>query len=215
MRNQNYMLNSHLITKIDSTNCLDFFAIFSKLSLRAEEDKKSKLSNYSVENWDQNPESLVYTLTKEKRFDEPNGFFQMIHDGKGEPIACGGCYRSDWSKDIWVAGVRTWTNPKYRKDWWHGNILLPNQLKKIEESQGKAMVFTFNEYNKNLLNLLHRISINRTVSLGSNNSDFYKSIHICSDQYQIRATKQKIAVKLITITFEEFLSDYSPPRFKL
>lgn len=207
------MKNSHFqVQQIDSSNFMNFSSFFKKISAAAELDQKSKKDNYKWEHWEENRHSLLSTIVLDRRFDFPNGNFHLIHDGS-EPIACSGSYKSDWSKDIWVCGVRTWTNPLFRTDWWQGKLLLPLEAEMALQRQAKAIVLTFNESSEPLRQFLKRIARGQAVSLGSSSAEFYKDLIFLEDDFLIKETKQKIAVRLIALDVNEFKQNYLPEKY--
>lgn len=199
------------LVRIDSTNFIDYADYFQKIAHAADLDPKSKKENYVWNDWENNVHSFGHALGVEKRFDPPTGFFHLIHN-QIEPIACSGCYQSDWSKEVWIGGVRTWTHPNFRKDWWHGKHLLPLESEEALQCGAKAFVLTFNQSSTNLWSFLRRISMSQAVSLGSKAADFYKDLIFLDDDFVIRNTQQKIAVRLFSLSKEEFLKNHLPKR---
>jgi hypothetical protein len=74
-------------------------------------------------------------------------------------------------------------------------------------------MFTFNLYNEWLIKFLKRIKNGKAVTLGEKNSQFYKDLIFFDNIYHINNTKQKIAVKLIDCTIEEFKQKYLPKEY--
>ena len=195
------------ILEIDSTNWLEYENVLKEICKLSEQDYSTASKNIHWENWDKTPASLMYCIVKKKRFD--NGkFFILLKDNK--PIAASGCYLSPWSNDVMIIGSRTWTALEERDEWWQGDYLLPRQYEEAKKFKSKVVMFTFNLYNEWLIKFLKRIKNGKAVTLGEKNSEFYKDLIFFDNIYNINNTKQKIAVKLIDCTIEEFKQKYLP-----
>ena len=169
------------------------------------------MNNFKTwKNWEMNSSSLMYAIAIEKRFDHPLGLFNVLTIDD-EPVACGGCSVSDWSNQVMVLGVRTWTNPKNRDYWWHGDILLPLQFEFAKSFGCVAAALTFNEYSAPLKKFIHRIIQGKAVSLGAKNSNFYKDLIFYNQNFLIKNTIQTIAIKLLNCTQVEFEKKHFPP----
>jgi hypothetical protein len=198
------------ILELDSKNWLDHKIVLEKICKLSEQDFSKASENIHWENWQNKPGSLMYCLVKKKRFD--NGkFFILLKDN--EPIASSGCYFSTWSDDIMVIGSRTWTSLTERDEWWQGDYLFPKQFEEAKKLKSKALVFTFNLYNEWLIKFLKRIKEGKAVTLGEKNSKFYKDLIFLDNIYIINNTKQKIAIKLLECTLDEFKEKYLPKEY--
>lgn len=182
---------------------------FCKLS---DNDESPAARNLTWHDWQNNLGSLMYTLVHGKRYDEGQGQFNLLYKD-GLPIASSGCYVSDWSDKVLVMGARTWTSPDHRNTWWHGDYLLPMQVDVAKRLNCKAVVFTFNDYNSWLLKFINRASKGKAVTFGYKHSDFYKDFIVYDKGYNVKHTKQTLAVKLINCTQQEFEQNYLPPRY--
>jgi hypothetical protein len=71
-------------------------------------------------------------------------------------VACSGVYISEFSKDIVIAGVRTWVNKNYRHLTLNRDYLLAEQKKWAIDRNAKIIALSFNEYNKNIIQIFKR-----------------------------------------------------------
>ena len=101
--------------------------------------------------WENKPHTLPYILKNTAQFSD-NGQLSMVFDDD-ILIAVGGVYVSDFSKDVALAGVRTWVDKKYRNQQIIRNFVLPANKQWVRQRQVPVIALTFNEYNKNLIKL--------------------------------------------------------------
>lgn len=203
-------MNDIKVISIDSFNWQKYEDILKKICKLSEEDKSLASKNVNWKDWQNNKSSLMYSIVKKKRFDKGK-FFVLLKDEI--PITASGCYISPWSNDVMILGSRTWTNLNERKKWWQGDYLLPKQFEEAKKLNVKAVVFTFNLYNEWLIKFLKRVKDKKAVTLGKKNSDFYNDLIFLDDTYDINNTKQKIAVKLINCSLEEFKQKHLPKEY--
>lgn len=201
------------VVSVHSENWKEFYVELKEFCTAADQDSSIAARNLEWTNWEENPGSLMHTLVIQKRYDPPGGMFDLVMVN-GEPVACSGCYLSDWSDRVLVMGVRTWTKPNARNTWWHGDLLLPRQIELAKELDCAAAVMSFNEYNDWLEKFLKRIASGKAVTLGYKHPDFYKDFVFLDGFYKIKHTKQTVAAKLLTCTLEEFKNKYSPPEYE-
>lgn len=201
------------IETINSKNWLDYSADLEYFCSLADQDPSEAARNLTWNNWETNKSSLLYTLVNEGRYDPGKGQFDLLYKDNS-PVACSGCYVSDWSDEVLIMGVRTWTRLGYRNTWWHGDFLLPRQVDVANELGCKAVMFTFNEYNNWLSKFIERASKGKAVTFGYKHSDFYKDFIIYNKGYNIKYTRQSLAVKLLNCTQQEFEENYLPPEFE-
>lgn len=127
---------------------------FSFLRSTQQYDSPATVNMWS-DNWQSKKETLPYLLEKTNRFDGVNGEFHIFYDD-ASPIACGGVYISSFSKFIGIAGVRTWVDPTYRHRSILREFMLPIHKQWCNNSNLKAVAVTFNQYNKNLIQVFKR-----------------------------------------------------------
>lgn len=203
-------MNGIKVISIDSFNWQNHEDILKKICKFSEKDNSLASKNVNWNNWQNTKSSLMYSIVKKKRFDKGK-FFVLLQDEI--PIAASGCYISPWSDDIMILGSRTWTNLNERKKWWQGDYLLPKQFEEAKKLNVKAIVFTFNLYNEWLIKFLKRVKDKKAVTLGNKNSSFYNDLIFLDNVYNINNTKQKIAVKLINCSLQEFKQKYLPKEY--
>lgn len=167
-------------------------------STQQEKDKKAS-ANMWHEDWCSRPETLPYILEKTDRF-RNKGLFNILFDKK-TVVGCSGVYTSNFSRDIAIAGTRTWINKDYRNRLISREILLPYEKKWAINNNFKAIILTFNDYNKNLIQLWNRTRLgeNRTER---NLSHFgYNGIEIVPYPVEIQYTKQYVICEKLDITW--------------
>jgi hypothetical protein len=200
------------ISRIDKTNFESHHDDLLTICRAAELDSHPMAKNYVLDNWENNPASLLYLITKSKRYDHGCFFMLYYHD---EPIAVSGCYQSDWSSMVMILGSRTYTVPSQRTDWWHSKYLLPQQQDYAESHGYRVTLMSFENDSDILFQFIDRITKKKTVVLGHRNPDFYHKFQSVPGKFMIKNTAQKIVVSLIGDTsLEDFYRYYKPPEFK-
>jgi hypothetical protein len=106
-------------------------------------------------NWDNNPSTLPYILEIEQRFSGSNGEFFILFFNNNI-VGCSGIYKSQFDKNIGIAGVRTWIADSYRNNSINREYLLPTQKQWAKDNNCKIVALTFNEYNKNIIQIFKR-----------------------------------------------------------
>lgn len=144
---------------------------------------KNYVSPAAVNMWDDNwkikKETLPYLLENTNRFDGINGEFYIFYDNT-TLIACGGVYISSFNNCIGIAGVRTWVDTKYR----HSSILresmLPVHKQWCVDRDIKIVSLTFNQYNKNLIQVFKRNRLGETFHRTTTRQEhhlFFNGLH--------------------------------------
>jgi hypothetical protein len=173
--------------------------------LKSTQQKKSPASvNMWNEQWKTKPETLPFLLENTKRFNGTNGEFHILYDNK-IPIACGGVYISEFSKYIALVGVRTWVSDEYR----HASILrefiLPFQKKWCIENNIKIAALSFNEYNKNLIQVFKRRRLGESTDrLNSRQPHhlFFNGVNEVPYPVVIQYTSQWVIYEQLDLNFE-------------
>lgn len=149
-------------------------------------------SNMWDDNWQNNVSTLPYVLENTDRFDDINGKFHILYDGSNI-VACGGVYRSQFSESIAIAGVRTWTDSKYRNKSLLREFLLPLHKEWAIENNMKMIVLSFNEYNKNIIQIFKRRRLGENKERINNRQPyhvFYNGLNEVMFPVKIQYTKQ-------------------------
>jgi putative lipoic acid-binding regulatory protein len=145
MTSEFYIQTYDNLSSIEKKSFLNFCKSSYKENLPASKNMWGLKNNYS----------LPYLLNFTDRFSQPKGIFYILFD-KNKVIGTSGTYISDFSNNISLAGVRTWIDKKYR----HLNInkeyFLPIQKQWAIEKKIKIVALSFNEYNKNLIQVFKR-----------------------------------------------------------
>jgi hypothetical protein len=151
-------------------------------------------SNMWTDDWQNNPNTLPYVLEKTNRFDDVNGVFYILYDG-ANIVACGGVYKSQFNNLIGIGGVRTWTDTKYRHSSLLREYLLPLHKSWCVEQGLGVIALTFNEYNKNLIQVFKRRRLgekNDRINSREPKHVFYNGLHELEFPVTIQYTKQWI-----------------------
>lgn len=99
--------------------------------------------------------TLTYILENSNRFKYPNGDFLILYDNS-RIVACSGVYKSSFDNVIGIAGVRTFIIDEYRHLSLNREYFLVEQKKWCVDNGLKIVMLTFNDYNKNLINVFKR-----------------------------------------------------------
>jgi hypothetical protein len=178
--------------------------LFSFLKIESAEIDQPASINLWAEHWETNVHTLPYILTKTKRFDSINGEFYILYDNN-TIIACGGVYVSEFSKDIAIAGVRTWVNKQYRHLNLNKDYLLVEHKKWALDKNMKMIALSFNEYNKNIIQIFKRNRLGeKTGRINSRESKniFYNGLNEVIVPVTIQYTPQWVIYEKIDDTFE-------------
>ena len=143
--------------------------------------------NYSVDDWQESPDTLLYAFYKKKRFD----IFNILYH-KDTPIAMSGAYVFNHQP---IIGVRTFTHPDFRGGghWCQARYILPAQIDYYDEQNYKTVWLTFNDYNTRLVNFIKRISEGRSSHLGGGPKKIYQNLTWHDEPKTVQYTKQIIA----------------------
>lgn len=164
------------------------------------ETDKPAHENMMVNNWQDNPASLLHLLLIEQRFKKGNGLFNFLKfDNK--LVAVSGIYRSYFHPDIFIGGVRSWLVPEHRSSYTFGNHVFPEQLKWAKQNGGKQFLLTFNEYNKKLATVFLRVADGKATGFGKKQSEFYKGFKLWPNLVNIMHTPQWVLYKNIDDSF--------------
>lgn len=197
---------------INSSNWRNFETELRQLCAGAEfDDSKASQINISWKDWESNPSSLMHALVIQKRFDPPNAQFTVLCN-QNVPVACSGCYQSDWSEEVLIISVRTWTHPHHRDNWWHGRFLIPDQIEFAKKNNYSAVVVTFNESSKSMKAFFKRMTQGKPVVLGEKTPEVYKDFHFSEEVFYIRNCLQTISYLPLHRDQNHFLKSLLPPK---
>lgn len=165
--------------------------------------KSLAYNNMWDDNWVENSSTLPYVLEKTDRFNSVNGEFYIVYDGNNV-VACGGVYRSSFHDDIVIAGVRTWTDEKYRHVSVIRDDLLPIHKAWAIENNAKIVLLTFNEYNKNLIQVFKRRRLGESkerIKTREPKHVFFNGLNEIEFPVEIQYTKQWAIYELLDNQF--------------
>jgi hypothetical protein len=175
------------ISKFNSlSNLQDFFNFCKTASL---ETAQLAAVNMWADDWEIQSHTLPYTIFIANRFLEPKGEFFLLKD-KDVIIGCSGIYISEFSKDVAIAGCRTWIIPTYRNQSLSREYFLPVQKQWAIEYGCKAIALTFNDYNKNIINIWKRNRFGETRTQRQPHHIFYNNFNELPYPINIQYTKQ-------------------------
>lgn len=139
-------------------------------------------------------ETLLHILDNTDRF--KNGCFNILFDNE-KVIACSGCYVSNFSSDILICGSRTWVDVDYRNTYIPREILLPTEKQYAINNHIKCIALTFNEYNKNMINLWFRNRLGEKRPSRENRHFGFGNLQTLEFPVNINYTKQWILFELL------------------
>jgi hypothetical protein len=155
-------------------------------------------------NWQTKTNTLPYILEYTDRFDGINGVFHIIYE-EDNIVACGGVYRSKFNDFVSMAGVRTWTDSKYRNNSLLREFLFPLHKAWSIEHDIKIIALSFNEYNKNLIQVFRRIRLGENIERIGNRQPhhlFYNDLNEVEFPVNIQQTKQWVVYEKLDPLFE-------------
>lgn len=136
--------------------------LFYDFCCQASKENLPAAKNMWSEEWRNSPETLPYILTNTDRFTS-KGVFHILFDGDAV-VLCGGVYISNFSKNIAIAGTRTWVNKDYRHLSLVRDYLLPVHKQWAISKGCKQIAVCFNEYNKSLKRIFFRSRLGESNS---------------------------------------------------
>lgn len=117
--------------------------------------------NASINMFSNDKNGLIYILENENRFNDNQGEFHIVFSDD-KIVGCGGIYKSAFSDQIAIGGVRTWVDPAFRNKGIIGSHLLPIHKEWAINNHCKIIALSFNDYNKNLISIFKRIRLGET-----------------------------------------------------
>lgn len=163
--------------------------------------------------WVNQNHTLPYILEKTDRFKGTKGEFFLLWEDN-QIIACGGVYISDFNSMIGVAGVRTWVKKEYRHMALNKDYLLVEHKKWCVKNQLKIIALTFNEYNKNIIQIFKRNRLGENSGRILNRRPenmFYNGLHELPYPVYIQYSKQYVIYEKLDENFE---FDWSAIQYK-
>lgn len=166
-------------------------------------ESKPANTNMWHDNWEGQNHTLPFILNNTERFNDKNGEYHILFDGE-TIVACGGVYISNFSQDIAFGGVRTWVNKIYRNQSVLREYLLPVQKAWCLERTIKIIALTFNDYNKNLIQVFQKRRLGETkdrINTRQSHHLFYDNLTKVDFPVVIQYTKQWVIYEILDSTF--------------
>lgn len=183
---------------IDNTEFFNFLKTES-----FEIDQPASINLWSAD-WQSNSHTLSYILTNTNRFDGVNGDFHILYDDSNI-VGCSGVYKSEFNKDIVIAGVRTWVKKEYRHLALNKDYLLVEQKKWAVDRNAKIIALSFNEYNKNIIQIFKRNRLGEKsgrIESREPRHMFYNGLQEVNFPVMIQYTPQWVIYEKIDHTFD-------------
>lgn len=182
-------------------NKQDFLDFCKTQSL--EKNKNASINMWN-DDWENKPETLPYLLEKTTRFNDVRGdFFVVYHNN--DIVACSGVYISNFHPLIGIAGVRTWVKKEYRHLALNKDFLLAEQKKWCLSNNLKIIMLTFNDYNKNIIQIFKRNrlgELNGRISSREPKHLFYNGLNEITFPVTIQYTKQWAIYEKLDLDWE-------------
>lgn len=188
----------YYITEYNSLSDKQKINFYNFLEMSRKEFKPAS-ENMWDENWNFKKNTLPYILENTDRFTK-NGNFNVLFDNE-EIIACSGVYRSNFCKDLAVAGTRTWIKKNYRNKSISREYLLPVEKKWAIENKFKAIGLCFNEYNKNIIEIWKRRRLGENRTNREPHHLFFNGLNEVNFPVEIQYTKQWLIYEKIDNDF--------------
>lgn len=166
-------------------------------------ESKSANINMWHDNWINKKHTLPFILNRTDRFNNNSGAYHIVFDEE-TIVACGGVYISNFSQDIAFIGVRTWVNKIYRNQSILRENLFPIQKSWCQEKNIKIVALTFNDYNKNLIQVFQKRRLGETkerITTRQPHHLFYNNLIEVEFPVTIQYTKQWIIYEKLDSTF--------------
>jgi hypothetical protein len=166
-------------------------------------ESKSANINMWHDNWINEKHTLPFILNSTDRFNDNSGVYHIVFDGE-TIVACGGVYISNFSQDVAFVGVRTWVNKIYRHQSILREYLFPIQKSWCQEKNIKIIALTFNDYNKNLIQVFKKRRLGETkerITTRQPRHLFYNNFNEVDFPVTIQYTKQWVIYELLNPTF--------------
>jgi len=178
---------------------INFYSFLKSTQL----ESKPANTNMWHDEWSNEKHTLPFILNNTERFNNNNGVYHIVFDGE-TIVACGGVYISNFSQDVALIGVRTWVNKIYRNQSILREHLLPIQKSWCQEKNIKIIALTFNDYNKNLIQVFQKRRLGETkerITTRQPHHLFYNNLTKVEFPVVIQYTKQWVIYETLDSTF--------------
>jgi len=154
------------------------------------EDTSPAMANMHSASWRTDSATLRYLIEVDNKF--AVGDYFILYSGC-DPVAAGGVYFSEWTKDIAMAGIRTWVHTQHRNKFLAAEYILPACKSWAIANNCKIVTLTFNEYNRRLITTWTRIRAGESAQRIKNRRPdmmFYNGVKQVDKPLKISYTKQ-------------------------
>jgi hypothetical protein len=186
-----------------------FYAFLKSTQL----ESKPASINMWHDNWIDKTNTLPFILENTNRFDGINGTYHILFNDS-TIVACSGVYISDFSNNVALAGVRTWVSKDYRHNSIIREYLLPVQKEWCREKTVKIIALTFNDYNKNLIQVFKKRRLGETkerIKTRQPSHLFYNNFNEVNIPVVVQYTKQWLVYELLDL---DFIFDWKSIEYK-
>lgn len=146
--------------------------------------------NMTTDDWENKNYTLLYTLYKQKRYDDPNKSGYLGIEFAEKIVAAGGYYPLDNDPNVAILMSRMYTIPKARNQALHGKFLFPKIISEVQRLNYKIGIVTYNNYNLWMKTALMRASSGRGIFLGIKTPNDYRGWIEIKHQLIIKNTPQ-------------------------
>lgn len=188
----------------DSFTQRDFDELLNFCRKAEKEEKHAAAVNMGTEGWESRINTLLYVFAIEKRFPRSAGGLDLVYI-KDELIGVSGFYRSDFSKDIFIIGVRSWIKKEYRFSFILTKASYASQTLRAQAMGAKMVAFTYNEDTRPFAAYVDRCNRDpeqhKRAPWGEAIPDFYRNMTYNEMPLKIRETKQWVLYKKLDPAF--------------
>jgi hypothetical protein len=154
-----------------------------------EESSDPAASNMWSSDWKIDSHTLPNLIYIQKRFNRPNGQFNLLLLDH-QIIGCAGVYISEFCSKFAIAGCRTWVSIPYRNMLLVREYLLPNQKNWAKDKNLESIGLTFNSYNKNLAKIWEKRRLGEKRTQRESHHLFYNGLQKVEFPVLIQNTPQ-------------------------
>ena len=144
------------------------------------------------------PAGFLYNLDAGIRWSDDGEVAIVRHLGRIVGISC--VESSDLHPLLSIGGIRCWIDRQHRTEKLASRYLLSSNLAWSREQGKRAMMLTFNHYNRRIYDGVCRAVSGRMVAVGNVWSDWWKDCMPITHQLEIRNTMQWCVLKPIDET---------------
>ena len=179
---------------------------FRFLKSQSQETAQPAHENMWDDEWNDRPGTVLHLLTKNSDFTKNNGeMFVVINRNTLRMIGMGGISRSRFSEHVALAGIRTWIHKSMRNRGLPREYLLPRQKLWANKRDCKIVALTFNEYNKNIIQIFKRSRIAEPLDKAQGRLPrhlFYNGLEEVPFPVNIKDTKQYVIYEKLDPTWD-------------